>query len=145
MSAPKSPESYPAAFSMLVERFRSPDAEPVRQHHPRAADASRVRFTWYSFKKSLAAAGRGDEFNIANGVLVRVIPDEHPGVGAVLEFSLRDNVAWALDLERAMQGVAPSAPTAWPEPTTPPPEALPSSDKVVDEYLGGVMSRNSTQ
>lgn len=143
MAQPKAPESYPAALQMLLEHFRSSEAAAVPMRFSRVADAEKIRFTFYSFKKSLQKTGREDELRVANGILARIINDEAPGVGATLEFSLRDNVGWALQLEAALaESLAASAgasptPQAETASTTPLAAQAPnlSSDDAVDKYL----------
>lgn len=136
MAAPKNPESYPAAFQMLLERFRHADAEPVVTRYARVSQAASVRFTFYSFKKALAARGREEDLRIANGIMIKLI--DQPGGGAVLEFSLRDNIAWALDLEAALaevQSTAGAPPQRGQEVQHAEPAPALTSDEAVDKYL----------
>lgn len=141
MATPKSPDAFPLAFSMILDRFRDSNAEPVTTHYPRAADAAKIRFTFYSFKKALGKAGRADDLRVANGILVRLIDDPAPSGGASLEFSLRDNLGWALDLEAAILRAQGSTPSPS-QPLAPTPHAsaspsAPTSDSLVDKYMAG--------
>lgn len=101
MASPKDPASFPAAFAILVEHFASPDAPPVKQFYPRGADAAKLRFAFYNFKRALRTAGEERNLRVANGIVVKLI--DHPQGGASLEFSLRDNADYALDLEAAIR------------------------------------------
>ena len=140
MSAAKHPDSYPAVFPMLVERFTAFDAEAVEMELATVAEAEKIRFTFYSYRKALDRAGQEVSARVARGIVVQVTEAgaEAKGRGfhAVLRFSLRDNQDWALSLERALQGVSTARGGAA---ATPPQQAdtPKTSDEVVERFLAG--------
>lgn len=140
MAASKDPASYPAAFQILLEHFKNTEALAVHTYYERGEAAARMRFTFYNFKKALRHANDQGNLRIAQGVIVKLSPTDASG-GASLEFSLRDNADYALDLEaailRAQSGSTPSPqsqPLAERQPVT---QAQPTSDELVDRYMAG--------
>lgn len=134
MAASKDPAAYPAAFHVMIQHFENTDAPPVKQHFPRAADAAKLRFTFYNFKRALRNSGDERGLRVANGVIVSLV--DLPAGGADLTFSLRDNADFALGLEEAIkraQGNSP--PRRGVEHTHTTSEGLPTSDDVVNSYL----------
>lgn len=101
MAASTDPTSYPAALQMLIEHFKDPEAPVVTTYFERAESAARFRFVFYNFKKALKKAGMESDVRMANGIIVKLSPTDAHG-GATLEFSLRDNADYALDLEAAI-------------------------------------------
>ena len=142
MSAAKHPDSYPAVFPMLVERFTSFDAEPVEMELATVAEAEKIRFTFYSYRKALDRAGQEVSARVARGIVVQVTEASDAakgrGFNAVLRFSLRDNQDWALSLERALQGGSGAGNAASVGATSPQQPAPPkTSDEVVERFLAG--------
>ena len=141
MAASKDPASYPAAFQILLNHFSDMDAAAVNTYYERAEAAARMRFTFYNFKKALKCAGEAANLRIAQGIIVKLSPPDSHG-GASLEFSLRDNADYALDLEAAIlraQGQGQNLAERQPVTQAPSQEDTPSpsSDDMVSRYLAG--------
>lgn len=144
MAASKDPSAYPAAFQMLVEHFKDQDAPSVSTYYERAASAARFRFNFYNFKKALKVAGDEGNLRVAQGIILKLSPTDAHG-GATLEFSLRDNADYALDLEAAImraKGLGSESPTGRLSPYEPPAagkepgaNAQGSHDDLIDGFM----------
>lgn len=131
MAASKDPSAYPVAFRLLLDHFEDPLAHSVETRYPDLAEAARVRFTFYNYKRALRLSG--DTKACASAGAITVALEGLADGSARLTFSARDNADFAVNLEAAIlqakgaahQPLPPSTPAAKEE----------TSDETVQRYL----------
>jgi hypothetical protein len=129
---------------MLLVHFRKDNAPPVLQHWQLAASAKKMRFVFYNFKKALEIAGRHDDLAVANSIVAKVAEDAYGG--ADLEFSLRDNADFALDLEAAIRRASEAEQEEKPQANeTATGSGDPVEDLIAREYFGGGGKRKGSE
>ena len=143
MAASKDPSSYPAAFAMLVAHFSGGDCSPVTNYYDRKESAEKMRFTFYNYKKALEKSHRKDELATANSMIAKIVLDDRGG--AVLEFSLRDQQDFALDLEAAIIRAKESTPIPPQVPSEPLGKPIDHMEAYMERMYGDVASKNGVQ